>query len=83
MLLHFAPTAVWGFHVGFLFRSTLSIIIIIIIAAVIQGSTGDFCFDKLALTRGNDFLKHSDNVYSKVSQKSELWENYLTELNNF
>ena len=53
------------------------------IAAVIQGSTGDFFFDKLALTRGNDFLKHSDNVYSKVSQKSELWENYLTELNNF
>ena len=36
------------------------------IATVIQGSTGDFCFDNLALTRGNEFLKHSDNVFSKV-----------------
>ena len=31
------------------------------IATVIQG-----CFDKLALTRGNEFLKHVDNVFSKV-----------------
>jgi len=36
------------------------------IATVIQGSTGDFCFDNLALTRGNEFRKHSDNVFSKV-----------------
>ena len=33
---------------------------------VIQGSTGDYCFDNLALARGNDFLKHSDKVFSKV-----------------
>ena len=36
------------------------------ILTVIQGLTGDYCFDNLALTRWNDFLKHSDKVFSKV-----------------
>jgi len=68
MLMRCAPTAVWGFHVGFLFRSTLIIIIIIIwhLASLrISPVTWDHYFRRLSgdptLEIFHDLISHPPN----------------------